>query len=66
MTNSSEAKAPMAEQPDKKDKKTDHKRKKDETLVRDLRELYKPVLDEPIPDEFLAILRRKRPEPQKG
>ena len=28
--------------------------------------LYKPVLDEAIPDEFLAILRRKRPETPKS
>jgi hypothetical protein len=53
----------MAEQPDKK---TDNRKKRDDTLVKDLRELYKPVLDEAIPDEFLAILRRKRPETPKS
>ena len=62
MKSNSEAKAPMAEQPDKK---PDDRRKRDDTLVRDLRELYKPVLEEPIPDEFIAILRRKRPESPK-
>jgi len=51
----------MADQPEKKPQ---DKRKKDETLVSDLRELYKPVLDEPIPQEFLEIIRRKRPEPK--
>lgn len=63
MSNSNEAKAPMAEQPDKK---ADNRRKRDDGLVRDLQELYKPVLDEPIPDEFIAILRRKRPETSKS
>ena len=62
MTSNSEAKAPMAEQPEKK---TDGQKMRDDTLVKDLRELYKPVLDEAIPDEFLAILRRKRPETPK-
>jgi hypothetical protein len=62
MKSNSEAKAPMAEQPeDKKAADKGHRRKKDDGLVKDLRELYSPVLDEPVPQEFLEILRRKRP-----
>jgi len=52
----------MVEQPDKQ---SDGKRKRDDGLVRDLRELYKPVLDEPVPQEFLEILRRKRADKPK-
>lgn len=36
------------------------KRTKDKALVQNLRELYRPVLDEPVPQEFLEILRRKK------
>jgi hypothetical protein len=67
MKSNSEAKAPMAEQPEDKkpEKKMDLRRKQDDGLVRDLRELYSPVLEEPIPQEFLEILRRKRSAPKK-
>lgn len=64
MKSNSEAKAPMAEQPEKKP--DDRRKRGDDSLVRDLRELYKPVLEEPIPDEFIAILRRKRLEAPKS
>lgn len=36
------------------------KRVQDKALVKNLRELYRPVLDEPVPDQFLEILRRKK------
>ncbi len=36
------------------------KRVQDKTLVRNLRELYRPVLEEPVPDQFLEILRRRK------
>ncbi len=52
--------------PDENKNPRSEKRAKDETLVQNLRELYKPVLDEPVPDEFLAILRRKRGPQEKN
>jgi hypothetical protein len=63
MKSNNEAKAPVAEQPEKK---PGDRRKRDDSLVSDLRELYKPVLDEPIPNEFIEILRRKRSETSKS
>jgi hypothetical protein len=67
MKDSNEAKAPMAEQAEDKkaERKMGPRRKQDDTLVRDLRELYSPVLEEPVPQEFLEILRRKRTVPSK-
>ncbi len=42
------------------------KRVQDKAIVRNLRELYRPVLDEPVPDQFLAILRRRKDRDQES
>lgn len=36
----------------------------DDDLVRNLRELYDPMLEEPVPDEFVEILKRGRRPPK--
>lgn len=66
MTNSSEAKATMAEQPEDKKPDKKHRRQQDDSLVRDLRELYSSVLEEPIPQDILEIVRRKKPKQVDG